>query len=44
MIADVITYKCEEGIVICIKYDKVLANRQITKSNLESCNHEEADT
>ena len=43
MIADVITYKCEEGIVICIKYDKVLANRQI-KSNLESYNHEEADT
>ena len=44
MIADVITYRCEEGIVICIKDDKVLANRQITKSNLESCNHEEADT
>ena len=44
MIADVVTCKCEEGIVICTKDDKVLMNRQIIKSNLEPCNHEEADT
>ena len=44
MIADVVTCKCEKGIVICTKDDKVLVNRQITKSNLEPCNHEEADT
>ena len=43
MIADVVTCKCEEGIVICTKDNKMLANRQITKSNLEPCNHEERD-
>ena len=43
MIAHALTCKCEEGIVICTKDDKMLANRQITKSNLEPCNHEEPD-
>ena len=32
MIADVVTFKCEEGIFICTEDDKVLANRRI-KSN-----------
>ena len=44
MIPDVVNCQCEERIVICTKDDKVLANRQITNSNLEPCNHEEADT
>ena len=44
MIADAVTCKCEEGVVICTNDDKVLANRKITKSNLEPCNHKEADT
>ena len=44
MIADVVSCKCEDGIVICTKDDKELANRKITGSNLEPCNHEEADT
>ena len=44
MIGDVVTCKCDKGIVICTKDDKVSANRQITKSNLEPCSHEEADT
>ena len=35
MIADVAAYKCEEGILICTKDDRVLANKQFTKSNLE---------
>ena len=30
--------------VIFTKVEKVLANRQITQSNLESCNHEKGDT
>ena len=44
MIADVATCRSEEGIVICTKDEKVLANRQITKSNLKTCNHEKSDT
>ena len=44
MIADVATCRSEEGIVICTKDKKVLANRQITKSNLKTCNHEKSDT
>ena len=44
MTADIATCKCEEGIVICTKDDKVLANSQITKSNLEPCNHENVNT
>ena len=44
MIADVATCKSEEGIVICTKDEKVLANRQITKSNLKTCNDEKSDT
>ena len=44
MIADVVTSRCEEGIVFCTNDGKVLANRQITKSNLEPCSHEEANT
>ena len=43
-VAEVVTSKCEEGIVICTRDDKVLANRQITISNLEPCNHEKADS
>ena len=41
---EVVTSKCEEDIVICTRDDKVLANRQITISNLEPCNHEKADS
>ena len=44
MIADVVTCKCEEETVIFTKDYKMLMNRQITISNLEPCNHEEADT
>ena len=44
MTADVVTCKYEEGILICTKDDKVLANSQITKSNLEPCNHEKVYT
>ena len=44
MIADVATCKSGEGIVICTKDEKVLVNRQITKLNLKTCNHEKSET
>lgn len=44
MIDDVVNCKFEERIVIFTKDEKVLPNRQINRSNLELCNHEEGDT